>query len=210
MLITFVLSSMLADASAVAQSVTISAQLDAEELHVGEEYQIAFRLTIPENLEVPAGDRMKHLPILQLDVPPSVELVGKTLSTHRELARNEFLMEPYERVIRDENTRIRFRLVKKPNEDESIGLIVTAFLTSTEEGRSFFLRRRLALPMKPNAKAEPASSQNSRWGVDDKLLQIGDKAPEFDLPKVDGSGNVSLGTLLGKKNIVVTTYRASW
>ena len=49
----------------------------------------------------------------------------------------------------------------------------------------------------------------SKWGVDEKLLQIGDKATDFVLPRADGS-EVALEPYLGEKNIIVTTYRAHW
>jgi hypothetical protein len=204
------LTSLLADAPVVAQTVEPSARLVASELRVGEEYDIVVNLAIPEDLEIPAGERMKHLPMLQIDVPPSVELSGKVLSTHQELARNEFLMEPYERLITKDVSHVKFKVVKKPEASETIGLVVTAFLSSIDGNRSFFLRRRLALPLKPNAVAGTALAENSQWGIDKELLNIGDSAPGFSLPRVNGSGNVTIGSFLGKKNIIVTTYRASW
>ena len=46
--------------------------------------------------------------------------------------------------------------------------------------------------------------------VDSKLaVKAGDKAPDFDLPAIDGS-RVSLAKYLGKKNVVLTFVPAAW
>jgi peroxiredoxin len=47
----------------------------------------------------------------------------------------------------------------------------------------------------------------SEWGQT-QTLQIGDKAEKFALPS-KGS-KVSLKKYLGKKNVIVNTYRAFW
>ncbi len=49
---------------------------------------------------------------------------------------------------------------------------------------------------------------NSKWGKN-QLLKIGDKAAAFMLPRADGE-KVGLKQYRGKKNVIVTTYRAHW
>ena len=90
----------------------------------------------------------------------------------------------------------------------TIGLNVTGYV-SARDGRKGFLRRRLELPLVAGASALEVDSRKSTWGVDQSVLQIGDVAPDFRLPRADGS-KVSLGRFRGKKNVVVTTYRAFW
>ena len=64
------------------------------------------------------------------------------------------------------------------------------------------------LPLEPGATATEGSANESDWGKGD-FLKIGDKAEPFELPRADGS-TLSLGEYLGKKNVIVTTYRAFW
>ena len=45
--------------------------------------------------------------------------------------------------------------------------------------------------------------------ANEKLLKIGDKAPAFNLPRPDGTA-FDVSQWLGKKNVIVTTYRAFW
>ena len=83
------------------------------------------------------------------------------------------------------------------------------YLTTDPAANGWFARRRLALPVKGGAVAKQVDANESNWGRDDKLLQIGSKAVPFNLPKADGE-KLALETYLGKKNIVVLTYRAFW
>ena len=104
--------------------------------------------------------------------------------------------------------RIGFKLRRRPSADDQFGLNILAYVGSKSGDESWFVRRRLTLPLKPNATAVPASPDVSDWGKED-LLQIGEPAAAFSLPTADGS-TVSLDQYLGKKNIIVTTYRAYW
>jgi alkyl hydroperoxide reductase subunit AhpC len=53
----------------------------------------------------------------------------------------------------------------------------------------------------PMGKLKPRDSET--------MLKVGDKAPDFTLPAVDG-GNVSLSQYVGKKNIVISFVPAAW
>jgi hypothetical protein len=155
-----------------------------------------------------ASDSGIPRPILQIDVPASVELEGKSLTEYRELSRNEFLQSPFERLLDGPRQTIPFKLASAPGADERISLNVLAYVTDKPGEDAWFARRRLELPLKAGAVATPAATEKSDWGRE-KLLQIGDKAEPFELPRADGS-SVSLAEHLGKKNIVVVTYRAFW
>ena len=49
-------------------------------------------------------------PFVQFDVPPSVRLTGKHLTTHRELANNEFIQEPYEQLLEESPGFVPFEI----------------------------------------------------------------------------------------------------
>ena len=82
-----------------------------------------------------------------------------------------------------------------------------AYLTS-KDGGAWFVRRRFALPLEPGAVARSVPATRSDWGESD-LLQLGDQAPDFELPRADGT-TVALSSFKGRKNVVITTYRAFW
>jgi len=145
-------------------------------------------------------------PILQIDVPKCVTLSGKPLTEYRELARNEFLQEPYERLINDNPLSVAFVLNRAPASDDAFALNVIAYVE--RNGEKYFVRRRVALPVAPGATGRVAATERSNWGVEN-TLNIGDKADGFTLPRADGS-TVSLDDYLGKTNVIVTTYRAFW
>ncbi|MCH7884194.1 MAG: hypothetical protein IIC01_03000 [Planctomycetes bacterium] len=185
--------------------VTINARIEADRLEVGQEYEIVLDVRFKANHS--ASEAGMPAPILQIQVPPSVRLSGKVLSSHKELSRNEFLHAPFERLMKDAPTRVPFTLVHEPAPEDQFSLNVLAYV-SNGKGTSF-VRRRLTLPVRASATAKEADPNTSDWGVNERLLQLGDKAALFKLPRADGS-TVSLDQYLGKKNVVVTTYRAFW
>lgn len=195
-----------AEASSAADplsAVRVTARLEGT-LAVGAEARIVIDLDLGQASAAEAGI---PAPILQLDVPPSVQLAGRELTDLKELARNQFMSEPYERLLQELPATVAFTLLSAPATDATIGINVIGYLR-TEDG-DVFLRRRLELPLRAGAAAEPGSADDSSWGRDDALLAIGDRAALFDLPRADGS-RVALEQYLGDKNIVVTTYRAHW
>ena len=48
-----------------------------------------------------------------------------------------------------------------------------------------------------------------RQGAPSDVLQIGDRADAFTLARADGT-TISLADYKGKKNVLITTYRAFW
>lgn len=153
-------------------------------------------------------DGIAH-PILQIDVPVSIRLAGQEITGYRALSRNEFLNEPYERLIKDATTRIPFASERGADSSQAvIGLNILAYMTSPSGDASWFVRKRLEIGTADGSKAKEVSATNSKWGKE-PILHIGDKATTFALPRADGS-TVSLDSYLGEKNIIVTTYRAFW
>ena len=146
--------------------------------------------------------------ILQIDPPKSVKLIGQVLKTKRELGGNEYLRAPFEMQVGDSTTRIKFKLTRKPKAKDRFVINYVAYIGSESDEDQWFVRRRLELPLAPQAVASPTSPDESDWGAG-KLLQIGDKAKPLKLSRADGS-KVSLRDFKGEKNVIVTTYRAFW
>jgi len=188
------------------ERVSISARLDAPELAVGGTYELVIELSFAGTESAKRAGM--PAPMLQINVPEAVELTGKRLNGYKELAAHEFLQEPFERLIEDGSARVAFTLKEEPTADDTIGLIVTGYVDGGAEG-PWFLRRRLELPVAGGAVARQGDDADSSWGPDDSLIQIGQQAPVFTLPKPDG-GLVSLDQYLGERNIIVTTFRAHW
>jgi hypothetical protein len=186
--------------------VRVSAHVDAETLVVGNEYKIVFEAQFKDGWS--GGKAGISAPFLQIDVPSSIELTGRELKTFKELSRNDFIQEPYERLVRESPLEVGFKLIKKPDPNEPFGLNFVTYASPASGDDAHFIRRRLSLPVAPKATAESVEPTLSNWGPDG-LLQIGDKAAPFSLPQADGK-KVALGQYLGKKNVVVTTYRAHW
>lgn len=185
--------------------VTINARIEADRLEVGQEYEIVLDVRFKTNLS--ASGAGMPAPILQIQAPQSVQLSGKILRNYKELSRNEFLQAPFERLMKDAPTRVPFTLVREPAPEDQFSLNILAYVSNGEE--TSFVRRRLTLPVQASATAKEADPNTSDWGMNEQLLQLGDKAALFELRRADGS-TVSLAQYLGKKNVVVTTYRAFW
>ncbi len=183
-----------------------TAHLSANELTLGQEYKIDLEFKVKDGWSssgagIPA-------PLLQVDVPEGVELTGRRVDGYRALSQNEFIHEPYERLIKTSPFEIGFTLAASPSAGQHIGLNLLAYVSHDSSDDARFVRIRLELPVLPNANASPVPATKSDWGVGD-LLQIGQKVEEFTLPRGDGS-TVALKNYLGKNNIIVTTYRAFW
>ncbi|MCH7870706.1 MAG: hypothetical protein IID33_03300 [Planctomycetes bacterium] len=184
----------------------VTATLAAETLEVGNEYAVEIEVKLKDGWS--ASDSGIPKPMLQIDAPKCIKLSGKVLKDFRELSRNEFLQEPYERLIKVGKSTVKFKLTRKPRANERIAMNVLAYLSDDTNGNAHYVRRRLLLPIEPNAVSEAGDATESTWGVV-KTLQIGDKAKLFSLPQADGK-RIKLRDYLGKKNILVTTYRAYW
>jgi len=185
-------------------ALSVEARIDANTLTVGPTYHVVIDLHWDKDLS--ASRAGLPAPILQMDVPKCVTLSGKHLTQYRELARNEFLQEPYERLIKDNPLPVGFVLNRTPASDDAFALNVIAYVE--RDGEKYFVRRRVVVPIAPGATGRNETPDRSNWGTE-STLNIGDKADEFTLPRADGS-KVALADYLGKTNVIVTTYRAFW
>ena len=57
---------------------------------------------------------LKFSALLQVDVPESVKLAGKVLTTQKDLSSNGYVREPFERIVGDGPTTVEFTLRKTP------------------------------------------------------------------------------------------------
>ncbi len=194
------------DLRSAADAIQVNAYLMASELTPGERYEIAIEVALADGLSL--ADSGIPAPMLQIEVPASVKLTGRVLTTYQELAENEFVAEPWERMLEELPARVSFELLSAPKGDETIGLNIIGYVRGAN-GEHSFLRRRLELALEPGAAALEVPASTSRWGDDAKLLHIGDRAADFTLPRADGS-ELSLSHYLGEKKVVILTYRAHW
>lgn len=192
--------------AAAAPPVTVRAELLPGELAVGRTAEVLVSIELAEGVSLAAAGMPG--PLLQLDVPPSVRLAGPVLETYAELSRNEFVQEPFERVLRELPARVAFELVGEPAPDETLGLNLVGY-ARLADGRAVFVRRRLELPLEAGAAALEVPAARSDWGADPALLQLGDRAPDVALPRADGS-ELRLSSLMGEGRLLVVTYRAHW
>lgn len=184
----------------------ISASLPAKELKPGRTYEIVLDLKPADGWST--GGAGFPAPLLQVKTPPSVALAGEKYDEYDELKKHEFLHQPYERLLNELPARIAFTLKEPPGEGQAIHLHVLAYLGSTGGEDARFVRKHIVLPLDPQANAQPGDPSNSDWGTLD-IAQVGQPAPDFTLPRADGS-KLTLSDYRGKKNVLVTTYRAHW
>ena len=184
---------------------TVRVELNADTLEVGKKYELEVFVEMAKGWSS-AGAGMPAA-ILQIQSPPSVELDGKVLKGKRDLSRNEYLLAPYERLFEENEAHVEFTLVKAPSADEHFALNVVAYVGGSGDEQRF-VRKRIVIPVTANAKGSEVEATSSDWGHHD-TLEIGDKASVFSLPRADGT-SLDLSSYLGKKNIIVTTYRAFW
>ncbi len=189
-----------------ANTVQIDASLATDKLTVGQTYQIDLTLTLAEGWTTSKSGIPQAF--LQIDVPDSVKLEGKVLTEFRELAKNEYVREPFERLIDPGRTEIGFTLISEPDPGDSLSLNIIAYIKSEDGNDNYFIRRRLELPLHPGAKAKETDATDTAWGIHDTLV-VGEMADEFTLPQYGGS-SISLADYRGKKNVIITTYRAHW
>lgn len=184
----------------------VTAALPTSPMTVGSTYQL--EVTIEPGTNYSTADAGIPKPILQIDVPECIELVGRVL-TERELSRNEFLHAPYARMIDDGATLIGFTLKSEPSEDDHLAVNVLAYVQNSTDEQSYFVRRRVELSIEPGAKGiSETMATSSQWGVGTRL-QIGDTIEPLTLPRADGT-EVSVNDALGDGPAVLITYRAFW
>jgi len=147
-------------------------------------------------------------PVLQLELPRSVELLGDVLKDPARLAQNDFMRAPFERILKNGPNRIPGRIIAAPGDSDLIAMNVLVYVQGDQAKSGRLVRRRIELPLKAGAVARTVPADKAPWG-DGSVLAVGDRAPDFELPRADGS-KFKLSEVLGKKNIVLTTYRAFW
>lgn len=155
--------------------------------------------------------------IVQLDPPKGLRLLGDPVVEFEELRDNEFLMEPWERLVTEESTEIGFKVEAGFDPSSTLGINVVGYVTSGDKGA--LLRRRFELRIENGAVAALGDPTDSSWGPFENVapekrpLVIGDKAPGFTGPAL-GDGGVlakgSLGDSLDAGPLVIATYRGHW
>lgn len=185
-------------------ALSVSVRIAADALNVGSTYDLVVDLHWSDGVSTTTAGL--PAPVLQVDAPGCVTLSGKILTDYRDLARNEFLQEPYERLAKDNPTRIEFTLNRPPDPGDAFAINVLAYVEMN--GKKHFARRRMTIPIATGAIGSAVAADRSDWGIDN-TLNIGEQADAFTLPRADGS-MVSLLDYRGKKNVIVTTYRAFW
>ena len=185
---------------------SISARLVPVDVADAEMYQIQLEYRLDEGWTVDQAG----LPgaILQIEAPAAVTLEGKVLTDPRELARNEFLIAPFERLIQPGQTTINLTLTQAPGDADRIALNVISYLRH-QDTKPIFRRQRFELGLTANAEAQPVLATRSDWGGPHGGLDIGNRATPFELPRADGT-TVALESYRGRRNVLVTTYRAFW
>lgn len=146
--------------------------------------------------------------IVQVKVPPSVKLIGDRETSLRKLSKAEFLRLPDERLTADGKTEFPFEFIGEPKANERFEINLLAYVTNPDETNVWFVRKRIALPIAADATSVDIDASDSSWGVDDEL-QLGDSVPSMTLPRLEGEP-LDIGKYLGKRNVVITTYRAHW
>jgi len=187
--------------------VTFRATLGAAAIAVGPTLTATVSIELAEG--VSATDSGIPGFILQLDPPQGLELSGKRITEFKQLSRNEFLMEPWERLVKEASVEVQFTLTEMPAKGATLGLILVGYVASEPGKDDAFLRRRLELPLVAGASARTGDPLDSSWGPDKALLTIGDKAPSFELPVLQG-GEIELAHELDGGPMLLTTYRAHW
>jgi hypothetical protein len=127
-------------------AVTLRASLPDAALEVGTTVTIELQLEIADAWS--STDAGIPKPILQIEVPPSARLAGKVLTGRRELARNEFLRAPFERMIAPGQSTVELELTGAPAPGETFGLNVIGYLATADGEDAWFVRRRVELPLR--------------------------------------------------------------
>ncbi|MDJ0840851.1 MAG: hypothetical protein QNK37_30345 [Acidobacteriota bacterium] len=199
-------------------SFDVSAHIPAEKLALETEYHFIVEVEADGEIDANFNPRNKpapgslRKPILQLDVPPSVQILDSYKPKDERKGAEDWLefyfKKPYGRLIKQKSTQIPFKLVADPKPGETLGINVMTYLNGDEAKDRRFIRRRIDLPLKPGARLTGKDAQASSWGLD-KKLGIGDKAPAFKLPAGDGT-DLDMTAYLGKQPVFIQTYRADW
>lgn len=176
----------------------------------GDPHYIVVNLELEGEITQTREEGKPRTPLLLIDAPDSILLLGgppEQLETPPDFQAT-FLRRPYGRLLFEKETRVPFRVERKPRADEHLEMTLVTYLEGDQPQDARFIRKRYRLPLVQGAKAMEVDATNSRWGIHETLA-IGDQAPDFDLPSYDGS-RLRLSEFRGKKNVIIVTYRAFW
>jgi len=204
-------------------AVRLTASMPERPIGPGDEHVIDLTVSIDEGWTLAGGNPK---PLLQLDVPAGVTLSGRVVEGDRALAGNGFVEEPWERLIDVGRSTVGFTIGDTAPGDAAISLNVLLYVRPADaEGPAAFVRRRVDLPLEPEATAtasEPAIRSN--WGRNG-TLHVGERAVGFELPRADGTivdfevpadrapaaGGEGDDRERDRPAVtIVTTYRAHW
>lgn len=152
-------------------------------------------------------------PVLQLEVPESIELLDSYKPEEERTSRQDWLDfyfdRPYGRLVDANRIEIPFRVVSEPGTDDEIGINLVTYTEEKDPKSARLVRLRLQLEVAGGAKARRVTADRSSWGTRTRL-HIGDRASDFELPSGWGE-TVRLSNFLGSgKPIFVMTYRSDW
>lgn len=186
------------------EQVSLTASMP-DEVAVGREFEVSIGVSIPDSWKAAGVPK----PLLQIEHPDGVALSGRVIESARDLARNQFIEEPFERQIDFGESSFGVTLTAPPEEGDVLGVNVVTYVAGADDADVYFVRRRVELPLKAGASGtSKGQAKDSGWGRNG-TLEIGDRAKAFKLPRADGS-TVSLEDYKGERNVIVTTYRAFW
>jgi hypothetical protein len=172
----------------------------------------AATLVVELHTDAPLGGEARK-PLLQLDVPDGIELVGGPKPEAERTSPADWLAVytgfPHGRLVESARVEIPLRVTQTIASDATIGINVVTYLDGAEASDARFVRLRLQQPIVAGARALPSDEEISDWGRPG-LVHIGDRAADFDLAAGDG-GRLVLSELLAKEQpVFLLTYRSDW
>ena len=184
--------------------VTFSASLPAERIEVGGTYTID---VIAEANEAKgyrlAGLTRKPVPfLLQMKVPASIEL------TPAKVQKGEHIRAPHEVPVENGRRQVEFRVKSPVGPDDAVVINLVGYVETAAKDQAWLVRRRGQVTIRPGATLIPEPADRNDWH-DASNLTIGARAVPFKLPDKDGK-IYDLEQDLGRKNIILITYRAFW
>jgi len=194
--------------AATTPPVTIRASIPADAaLEEDAEATFSIEIELAEGWAATAGTLDK--PIVQIQVPDSCSLDGRYLSSHADLAKNEFIQQPFERLVAlDEPTPVPFTVDAAPGESDAFRINVIFYASPGEDSATELVRARVELPVRAGAIARSIASVPATWGEGEEYGP-GDLVEGFTLARGDGT-SLDISPWLGEKLVLVTTYRAYW
>jgi|GEM_PF-1200135 len=206
LLIPLAISVSLAGTAPPPDVVKMDMRIDSPDRDVGKTMRLFVSVDLKDGWTGNAGKAPNF--ILQVDAPDCVEMQGPRLEGIRNLSRNGFLRPPEEKMMEGRETSLEFKITKAPSKDDRFAVNLIGYVTDADNTDVWYIRRRMAFAMTKDAKPTRIDESPSTWGIGNEL-ELGDKAVPFKLPQADGT-EVDLSQYLGKKNIIVSTYRAFW